>query len=171
MDDRDDGFTLVEVLLVIVITTIIIGALAAALITSIRVSTETDERVLATRDAQLTSLYFTNDVQSAQSVLTSNPADCAAPSGFLLGLVVDDGKVVYRTLTSAAGELQLERRRCVIAGATSTQVLARDLNPAKPPVLTCPPAASCPADARKLQLKITTFDYDFTLRGTRRVTS
>lgn len=174
MSEREDGFTLIELLLVMAITTILVGAVASALITSFTVLGQADDRVTSTRDSQLSSLYFTADVQSARSVLTTNP--CPALPGFLVGLELDDGVVVYSVTSDAAGERQLQRRRVVGGPAErcstsgGVQVLARSLRADASPVLSCTPAP-CSAAARRLQLSVPSVDFDFVLTGARRVTS
>jgi prepilin-type N-terminal cleavage/methylation domain-containing protein len=74
----DCGFTLVELLVVLVILPLIIGAIAAALIVSEDNTTTTRESLEASTSAQDISLYFVRDVQAAEYVTTAN---VSGPSG------------------------------------------------------------------------------------------
>jgi prepilin-type N-terminal cleavage/methylation domain-containing protein len=62
---RDDGFTLVELLVVIVILALVVGPLAAAVIVYTRNTDRTIDRMAESHDAQIASAYFAQDVQSA----------------------------------------------------------------------------------------------------------
>jgi prepilin-type N-terminal cleavage/methylation domain-containing protein len=66
----DGGFTLIELLVVLVILPMIIGAVAEATIVSFENQPSTSNRLSDTTNAELTSEYFTRDVQGASEVTT-----------------------------------------------------------------------------------------------------
>jgi prepilin-type N-terminal cleavage/methylation domain-containing protein len=82
-EERGDegGFTLLEVVIVLVVMTIIVGGITAAFITSFRDSTGVQARLSNSTNAQLTSAFFVRDVESASTVSTSATPLCA-PAGF-----------------------------------------------------------------------------------------
>jgi prepilin-type N-terminal cleavage/methylation domain-containing protein len=61
---RDEGVTLLEVLIVVTILGIIIGPLTASIIVFIKNTNATTDRMAESHDAQITAAYFTQDVQS-----------------------------------------------------------------------------------------------------------
>lgn len=88
IDSHDDeaGFTLVELLIVIVILPIVVGALAAGLIAVFSMDTTTENRVADSGDAQVVSANYVPDIQSAQRITTDpNAAECGTGTQ-LLGL-------------------------------------------------------------------------------------
>lgn len=63
----DAGFTLPELLLAIVISTVLVGSIANAFISGLRTVDETSSRLADSFDAQLVTRYLVADVQSASS--------------------------------------------------------------------------------------------------------
>jgi prepilin-type N-terminal cleavage/methylation domain-containing protein len=61
---REAGVTLIEVLIVIVIMSVIIVPLTGAIITFLRSTDQTVDRMAESHDAQIASAYFAQDVQS-----------------------------------------------------------------------------------------------------------
>lgn len=61
---RDDGVTLTEVLVSVVVLGIIMGPLTLAVIQFIRLSDDVTKRLNESHDAQLAAAYFAQDVQS-----------------------------------------------------------------------------------------------------------
>ena len=102
---REDGFTLVELLIVVTILPLVVGALSAGLIAVFSLQSGVSSRLSHTADAQAVSANFERDIQGAQQVTTqplSNP-ECGASSGVtqLLGLesnLAPDGG--YQTVIS-----------------------------------------------------------------------
>jgi prepilin-type N-terminal cleavage/methylation domain-containing protein len=75
-DDRsDDGFTLIELMVVLVIMPLIVGAIAAAIIVSLQDSITTKARLTDSSNAQITSTFYVGDVQGAQFVTTDATID------------------------------------------------------------------------------------------------
>lgn len=64
----EDGFTLVELLIVLLIGPLILGAVAFAVITSINNDVGVSTRLTDSHDAQITAAVFVRDVQSASKV-------------------------------------------------------------------------------------------------------
>ncbi len=75
----EEGFTLIELVVVIIILPIVVSGIAAALIAILQNETTTFNRVADSADAQLISANFARDVQSAAFVSTSGSA--SAPGG------------------------------------------------------------------------------------------
>jgi hypothetical protein len=84
------GVTLTELLVVLVIMPLILGAIAAAVITSFQDQQGVSSRLTDSSSAKTTSAYFVRDVQSATSVTTNqattSPAQCGSGTTFELGL-------------------------------------------------------------------------------------
>lgn len=142
MTDRrqDDGFTLVELLMVIAMTSIIMTALASAFTTGLRTTTATGTRLSETADLQLLSAYFPQDIQSAGigagdvDTTATATAGCSGLDGSnVLALRWTDFKTgtsygaTYRTRVSGT-EQQLVRYTCS-GGVTSMLVMGRSLQP------------------------------------------
>ena len=66
----EDGFTMVELLIVLVVMPLIIGAIAATLITLVNDSAQPSNRISDSANAQTTGSYFLRDVQGAAKVTT-----------------------------------------------------------------------------------------------------
>lgn len=93
---RDEGFTLVELLIVLVVSPMIVGALSLMLMASFTLSSRVSTRLATTGDAQLSSAQLFRDVQSATRFTTlsnpSGPAQCGTGTQ-VLGLL--SGAVAY----------------------------------------------------------------------------
>jgi prepilin-type N-terminal cleavage/methylation domain-containing protein len=135
----EEGFTLIELAIVLVILPIIIGGVSVAVITSLKDSSGVQNRIGDSADAQVTSAYYVRDVQSATDITISSvatdPAVCAAPSsatsstlllalywpGSTSGDTVTSYWLVSHTQPSPyATTYQLVRSFCPNASATST---------------------------------------------------
>lgn len=77
----DEGFTLIELVITVVILTVVLGALAMGVVTLLRTSGVTTDRLIASHDAELLSQWLTTDVQSAATapnVLPGTKPGCTA---------------------------------------------------------------------------------------------
>jgi type II secretory pathway pseudopilin PulG len=84
----DDGFTLVELLIVCMIIPIIVGALALSLLAILSEGHQTEASISDTADAQTVSAVYETDVMSAVNLTTSTATQCGPTTGAtqLLGL-------------------------------------------------------------------------------------
>lgn len=89
-ESGEDGFTLVELTISIVVMTLVIGAVTVALTTIFHLSGSTSARISDAGDAQEVSASLSIDVQSAEEITTANAATapgCGTGTGTqLLGL-------------------------------------------------------------------------------------
>lgn len=75
--DRDSGFTLIELLVSLTILSVIMGAIAAAVIVGVRTAQTTTNRLSDTTDAEITSAYYVRDVQGATYLIAPTGAPTA----------------------------------------------------------------------------------------------
>ena len=74
--DDEAGFTLIELLITVVILPVVIGGIAAALISVISLQQNTSNRVTDSNDALVGSVSFNRDVQSAEQITTQSSPGC-----------------------------------------------------------------------------------------------
>lgn len=163
---RDDGFTLVELLVVIVVLAVIIAPLTAAVVAYFRHTDRTADRMAESHDAQIAAVWFTRDVQNVgvrdwgaaglpvqQSMEINAPATGGRyPCGgdttpeALVRLAWNEPvageapglRVVSYVVVPAGVERQLRRLTCDgSATVTSDMVVAHYLDPSTNPVVTC----------------------------------
>ena len=189
----EEGFTLVELMISVVILGIIVGAMSAAIIVGLKTSDGTTNRLAESHDAQDVAAFFVTDVQSAVTVtykamdtVSTVPAGCSPASSPLLVFSWTDPSagaemVSYYSATSGS-EAQLVRQQCV-GGSSSTVVVAHLLDSSTPQVACAPPTTptSCtnpglvsPAP-RTVSLTLSAVGsdgttYSYTLQGSRRTT-
>src|SRR5262245_45145122 len=72
----EDGFTLPELMIGMVIMSLLIVAIAGALIVSLKTTGSTEQRLHESQDVLITSSYLANDIQSAGG----RPGDVDAPT-------------------------------------------------------------------------------------------
>ena len=71
-DDSNDGFTLIELVIVIGVMPLVIGALAVGLLSVFSLQSSVSNRLTDSGDAQVVSVNFQNDVQSASIITTAS---------------------------------------------------------------------------------------------------
>ncbi len=72
---RDDGFTLIELVVSIAILALVMSAVAATFMVAMKVAPESDSRLNDSRDTLVMSAYFAGDVQGAVSMVVPNPSN------------------------------------------------------------------------------------------------
>lgn len=104
----EEGFTLIEILIVLLILPLVVGGVVAALLSILQNEDTTFNRVGDSADAQITSAYFVRDVQNATSLSTGNSTSgtCSnTPSYPPLGSTpivnLQWGETNFRTITDA----------------------------------------------------------------------
>jgi hypothetical protein len=154
MKGGDAGFTLIELVVVIGVMPIVIGAFAVGIISVFSLQTGVASRLTDSGDAEVVSVHFQNDIQATQMITTasmpqSSPAACG--SGFqILGLQLGNStQLSYTTSTAYNGGTNLSRNVCS-GGTETSQILAHDLPSSaltsSPVTMTCA-SASTPACA------------------------
>jgi prepilin-type N-terminal cleavage/methylation domain-containing protein len=128
-----EGFTLVELLIGVVINGLIMSAIASALFVGLRTTTDARRNLGQSNGEQLIAYYFTGDVQSACNPALSEPACARTPnpsttSGSACGTTAQFAMDTFSTPTASAPEVTvgyglqsgvLTRFTCAY-GATST---------------------------------------------------
>lgn len=160
--EGQEGMTLVELIVAMVIMEIIFATIAAVMVVGLRQTSTAETELIEQQGAALTARYFVADVQSARRF--DQPGDACGSSGVLtLGTTLTDGVergVTYRVEQSeAGGAWAIVRRVCDGGAQVSEIVLAEHLevpaipadanHPAGPPVtVTCPGSSgsSCRID-------------------------
>ncbi len=154
-----DGFTLIELVIVIGVMPIVVGALVVGMLSVFTLQSSVAKRLTDSGDAQVVSVNFQNDVQSAALITTSgsaqSPSQCG--TGFqVLGLQLGNKSQIGYTTAAAnsGGTYNLTRNICNQGSQTPTsfQVIARDLpssvTTTSPVIVTCTtvnaPAACLP---------------------------
>jgi len=147
----DHGFTLVELLIVLVVLPVIVGALSYGLLSIFSLQSGVSNRLTDTEDAQVVAASYTTDVQSAYNITTNGTEtdSCGTITDQILGLELDEqsnqvpGEVIsYVIVPVSSTAISLERLQCDTAAnatATTETTLAFDVSAAIQPVvdITC----------------------------------
>lgn len=157
----EDGFSLAELLVGIVVVGIIMGSIAAALIVGLRTTDQTTERLNESHDVQISSAYLANDVQSAASVSVTGAGTCASQTT-IVTFTYADGRVATYACGPGGDETRVTR---TFGGVT--EVLAHFARPARPSV-TCTPSCGSGTPARVDITFTERSGLTFTLTGSRR---
>ena len=188
--NRDDGFTLPELLVSIVIAALIIGIAGNALITGFKTNDATSQRLSESHDAQVAASTFDRDVQSSDTVSTSD-ADAVCNlalggGGYALTLSMQWTEVTptgapgtnyiadYLVQTRAGRQPALHRRLCNNSGGPMALqrdvILSDNLANASSAALSCVPAG-CPSKPQTVSLQVTEKSgYVFVMNARRRPT-
>jgi len=181
----EQGFTLIELLIVVTIIPLIVGAIAAGLLTILNLQSSVKNRITDSSDAQVVSSTFLKDVQSATLITTwpSSSPECGNLTGGkqLLGLQWAGGQTVvsYDTVPVigvAGTTYSLVREYCTSGNTStpsSTTTVAYDISGTQlPPCLggaTCIPSSGqlpqqwyTPAVAQAVKFVVTEAGTGFT---------
>lgn len=125
----DSGFTLVELLVVLVILPLLVGAVAEVVIVSVRNDSTVEARISDSMNAQLTSAYFVRDVQGATQISTDpsvfSSGRACGPSvnpGTPLVAMLGPGLNVGYWLQGVGGTASVTRYSCNGASTVTTTV-------------------------------------------------
>jgi type II secretory pathway pseudopilin PulG len=178
-DDTEAGFTLVEVVIAVTLLALIMGALTAAFITSIKLASDTTQHTKESNDAQLIAAFFVRDAQAAgaTNAITGSPdgnygvtlndaTGCTIPSGDSAvvrfewldrqsaapGQSYDDIAVYYYVPPAAGKSGQLVRQTCGgPPNFPSNLALAKNIP--TPPSATCDPS-DCAGSPTSVSLSV-----------------
>lgn len=131
---NQSGFTLMELLVAIVILGVIMGPVAASVIAVIHNTASTQQRLTESHDAQISTAYFGNDVQSAgvTGTVTSGYDSGCLVAGYtpilqfqwteydVTGSVTAYNVATYETQAVAGAQPALHRVNCRGAAPGST---------------------------------------------------
>lgn len=156
----EDGFTLVELLIVIVILGVITLPFGNVVLAYFHNTDATNARLIESHDAQISSAYWAQDVASIGTRSTTTPYllnqsvwtgasslySCPAPGTPIVTLAWDEFtpggaatlvQVVYATQT-VSGQAELHRVRCEGSAAKISDItIAHDLAASTPPTIVC----------------------------------
>jgi prepilin-type N-terminal cleavage/methylation domain-containing protein len=179
---RDDGFTLVELLIAVAALGILLPSIAATFYIGLKTTDETNRRFLDSHDVQSAAAFVNSDVQNAQLVSVNNTTTCTsasyAPSSAGLYLAWTDkangGAVSHQVNYYVSGK-SLIRSQCVGSTASAIAIiqdLAFSAGPPSSPVLdvVCQPTA-CTSATTPTSIALrgeTVSGQMFSLIGTRR---
>lgn len=123
----DDGFTLIELIIVVAIMPIVVGSLFLAVFVFTNLASSASDRVGASTDSQITSSIFYKDVQSASQFTTSvnpivaSPGSCGSGTRLIAFTFGNSPVEVSYNLSSLGAttqfgiqEYQLTRYQCSI---------------------------------------------------------
>lgn len=178
----DEGFTLVELLVAIVLLGIVAGAITSALIVGLRTTDGTNERLTESHNAQMASTFFAHDVASAGHVSLTDTA-CSGGATVVVRFAWSEyttaagtavPKVASYVVEQDAAGKRLVRRLCEGAGETlvgSVAVVHFPLSVANP-VVTCdaatPGTCPSPTPATVTLSMAEASTYSYAVSGTRR---
>jgi prepilin-type N-terminal cleavage/methylation domain-containing protein len=133
MSRRDQGFTLIEMLVSISILAVIMVPLSGAVILLLQNNGTTTNRIATAHDEFMLSSYWPTDVQSAATVSTTDATSCPATvAGSSLvarlrssdadasNVVITKVTAYYSVPAGAGSDAQLLREYCDDAGSTGT---------------------------------------------------
>lgn len=169
---REEGFTLVELMVAVTILAIITGVIAAAMMVSFRTTDEANDRLARAHDVQISTSAFASDVQSADTVLIGAGTPACGAAADLSFVWTDPNAAPAPVVNVASYRIEgtrLLRTYCRSGGTTSTyeQVLSHNVKVAGTP--TCDGSTCSGLKPREVTWEITdTGDAAHTLRGTRR---
>ena len=128
---RDDsGFSLVELLLVIVILGVITLPLSNVIIAALHQTDQSAGRLAESHDAQVSAAYWAADVASIGTRSTSDPLDPRLRPSIETGVAYNDGRYPCGTAGTPAAVVRLAWDDVVDAATTTLVVVAYVAKPA-----------------------------------------
>jgi len=158
--EREDGFTLIELVMTITILAIIMPVIAGSVIVGLKTTDDTSARLNQSHDVQNATAFFEQDVASADDVsLTDTTCAGVAP---IVRLRWTDPVTSHTIIASyfvrtSATEKQLVRRLCDNGTQTNETPVSHFLSDTVP-TATCTPAASCPGRPKTVKLQLESCD-------------
>ncbi len=157
----DEGFTLIELIVVVAILPLVVGAISVGILSVLSNQTSVSNRLSDSGDAEVVSIHFQDDVQSAQMITTASspqsaPAACIPPPpanpGFqILGLQLGNGtEISYSTVADGNSAATLWRYVCKDGNLTGSLALAHDLPSST--LMSSPVTTTCGAAATACEL-------------------
>lgn len=184
MKRNDDGFTVVELLVAVVILGIVIGAVTAAIIVGLRTTDGTQQRLAESHNAQMASSFFVQDVESADMVsvpgtqctgtgttpvVSFSWSEHASATG--AGVPKVASYVVEQDAPGPGAEKRLVRRFCSgtpLADAGEVTIGHFPLSVVAPTVV-CAPMPSCSGPVKTVTMTVSEAStYEYSVTGTRR---
>ena len=153
---REQGFTLIELVIVLVIMPVVVAGIAVAVITTLKSESGVQNRVVDAAAAQIVTTNFTSDVQNATQVTTSSSASgvctpTSRPSGSTLVVAFNwlsqpggsQAEVAYwKTINTSSTPTTYGLIRYVCGTATSTVALFDSSQVVPSVTITCNTACS-----------------------------
>lgn len=193
---RDDGFTLVELLVAISVLGLLLSAITGSIFVGMRTAARTEDRLTESNDELTATGYFADDVQGAKSVTVSTVpkcgtdasavvefvgqdfADTATPAAATPDTVTTVVSYVLRTRTGSTGTTrELHRLACTAPAASPaypltpvTDVAVVGQLVAAAPVVNCGSVACSAFVQVNLVLTADSGSLTYTLTGRRRTT-
>jgi prepilin-type N-terminal cleavage/methylation domain-containing protein len=173
----DDGFTLPELLVSMLILTLVITVVANCFVLGLRTTDSATKSFAHSRDTRSFSSFFATDVESAKTV--ESTAQCGGSLGGAHVLSFkwldqkEDGSTTPNSVSyfvqTSGSETQLVRRACAGGGPVAV-VVAHELQAGTPMTVKCD-GSTCPASSSPAQVTATltaTDGYSFSIAGRRR---
>jgi prepilin-type N-terminal cleavage/methylation domain-containing protein len=123
--DRDEGFTLTEVIIAMAVTSVVMAALLVALVLVLRVDRNTQIETDVMTELQFTRLELEREIREANAVLAGSGKDRVRLwSDLDEDGALDTGEAISWQLEDVAGEVRLVRRTNAGDVAVGDAVLA-----------------------------------------------
>ncbi len=139
----ESGFTLVELLIVTVITPLVIGGLSVMMLGVFRNQAGVSNRINGSLDMQTSTATFTGDVQSAIELTTnaaSTPAGCTTTGTPVLSLQENNNVIITYARVAQGTKYDLFRLKCSLTSPTvvSSTRMTTDVSSTQSATVTCP---------------------------------
>jgi len=189
---RDDGFTLVELLLAVGILGILLAAITSAMFVALRATASTTVRLAESNDGLFLATYFGDDVQGAKTVTVGTTAKCGTSAGtavveFVGQDFADDTSYATRTTVvtyvlrtvTVSGTTSRQLRRLLCAAATDSptypltptaEITVADRLSSTAPAVTCGSAGCAAFSEVSMTMQEESGGFTYTLTGRRRTT-